>query len=77
MKVGLPPFFAEISFSVALFFMNRVVGGLVGQTGIASVGIMFSVIDMIYIMIYGVASSMQPIVSFNFGADEHKRVWIL
>ena len=74
-KVGLPPFFAEISFSVALFFMNRVVGGLVGQTGIASVGIMFSVIDMIYIMIYGVASSMQPIVSFNFGADEHKRVW--
>ena len=74
-KVGLPPFFAEISFSVALFFMNRVVGGLVGQTGIASVGIMFSVIDMIYIMIYGVASSMQPIVSFNFGAGEHKRVW--
>jgi Na+-driven multidrug efflux pump len=74
-KTGAPSFLSEASFSVALLFMNRVVGSLAGETGLAAVGIMFAIIEFIYNVMYGVAVTMQPIISFNHGANAHSRVW--
>ncbi len=74
-KTGFPSFLAEGSFAFTLVFFNRAIREFAGTEEIAAMGIMFTLINFLYLMINGVAAATQPIISYNHGAGNYERVW--
>ncbi len=74
-KTGFPAFLSEGSFAVTLVFMNRAIRSYAGTTGIAALGIMFTLLNFLYLLVNGIATATQPIIGFNHGAGQHERVF--
>ena len=74
-KTGIPSFLAEGSFAFTLIFFNRAIREFAGTQEIAAMGIMFTLINFLYLMINGVAMATQPIIGYNHGAENFERVW--
>lgn len=74
-KTGFPSFLAEGSFAFTLIFFNRAIREFAGTEEIAAMGIMFTLINFLYLMINGVATATQPIIGYNHGAGNYERVW--
>ncbi|NLW69774.1 MAG: hypothetical protein GX061_01645, partial [Eubacteriaceae bacterium] len=55
-------------------FLNRTLRSLSGTTGIAAMGVMFTIINFVWLVIYGVANAITPIIGYNHGAGQTKRV---
>lgn len=74
MKVGVSGFIGEFSFSVMMLCGNLAFGRLLGDDGIAAFGVICYLTPVVSNVFYAVSSSAQPIISFNYGADQHERV---
>lgn len=74
MSIGFPSFFAEIAFSIIIFFYNIELGINMGESGIAAYSIINYITTNIYLMLLGVGLGAQPLISYYFGAKEMKRM---
>lgn len=74
MKLGLSPFFMEVSESAMLACFNNQLLRLGGDLAVSSMTILFSLLDFIYLPISGISKGAQPILSYNYGAGLYDRV---
>ena len=79
MAIGMAPFFVQIVGSVVSILMNRNFVSFapteqLGHAAIASYTIVNSYATLIIMFVIGVSHGMQPIVGYNFGAMQMKRV---
>lgn len=73
LAVGFPTFIMQSLGSVMLFTMNFVLSRF-GDSAIAVMGIYFRVQSLVYMPVFGLAGSTMPVVGFNFGAKNRKRM---
>lgn len=74
MKLGLSPFFMEVSESAMLACFNNQLLRFGGNLAVGSMTILFSLLDFIYLPISGISKGAQPILSYNYGAKRYDRV---
>ncbi len=72
--VGFSTFIVEISDAVVAIILNNLLVAEGGDTAIIIVGIITKVSMFMYITIIGITSAMQPMVAFNYGAKNYKRL---
>ncbi len=71
---GFPEFFQSIAGSLMAVVTNGLMLTIAGGSGVAAMSVI-SYIEMLLIpVIMGVISSIQPVISFNVGAKNHKQV---
>jgi putative MATE family efflux protein len=73
-RVGAPTAIHEFTESLAFLLFNRVVSSF-GSMEIAAFGIIMRISDFAFMPIIGVSHGLLPIVGFNFGARNFKRLW--
>jgi putative MATE family efflux protein len=73
-RVGAPTAIHEFTESLSFLLFNRVVSTF-GSIEIAIVGIVMRISDFAFMPIMGVSHGLLPVVGFNFGARNFKRLW--
>jgi putative MATE family efflux protein len=73
-RVGAPTAIHEFTESLSFLLFNRVVSTF-GSIEIAIVGIVMRISDFAFMPIMGVSHGLLPVVGFNFGANNFKRLW--
>jgi len=73
-RVGAPTAIHEFTESLSFLLFNRVVSTF-GSIQIAIVGIVMRISDFAFMPIMGVSHGLLPVVGFNFGARNFKRLW--
>lgn len=74
MKVGLSGFVGEIAVAVMMLTGNWMFKRYLGEHGVAAYSVSCYLFPLVYMIYNAVAASSQPIISFNHGAGEKKRV---
>ena len=73
-NIGFPSFFAEVSFSIIIFFMNLALVNYGGETYLASFAIINYITTNIYMVLLGLSLGVQPLLSYNYGAKKSKKM---
>ncbi len=71
--VGIPSMVMQGIGSVMTMFMNGVLGGF-SETAVAVFGVYFKVQSFVFMPVFGLNSGVAPIMGYNFGARNRKRV---
>ncbi len=74
LKIGLPTFFRQILFSISMLKLNEAAFYLGSDYLLSAMGIALKVTSMIGFFIFGMGQGIQPVVGYNFGAKNMKRV---
>jgi len=74
MKLGFSSFLGEFGSSVMQLSGNIMFGKLIGDIGIAAFSVVCYLMPVLLNIFYAVSSSAQPIMSYNFGAEQPDRV---
>jgi len=74
LSIGFSTFARQISTSVELIIVNNALAKYGGDIGIASYGIINRVWMLILMPMFGLVQGVQPMIGYNFGAKEYKRV---
>ncbi len=72
--IGFSSFARQLAASGVGIIMNRALLYYGGDLGLAAFGIMFRVHMFVFMPMFGVVQAMQPILGFNYGAKNLKRV---
>lgn len=73
-EVGMSPFILQVSYSIIGIAYNKLLLKYGGETGIAVMGIINTIITLTILPINGLNSGSQPIMGYNYGAKNYKRV---
>lgn len=73
-KIGFATFLTEIAMSVMMLTGNYVFIGALGEDGVAAFSVACYLFPVIFSMSNAVAQSAQPIISYNYGAGDMRRV---
>jgi putative MATE family efflux protein len=73
-RVGAPAAVLEITESLSFVLFNKVVSAY-GSIAIAAIGLVIRISDLAFMPIIGVSNGLLPIIGFNFGAKNFKRLW--
>ena len=73
-SIGMAPFLMNLAASVVNIIMNNQLVREGGDLAIGAFGIINSFGMLIVMCVLGLCQGMQPIVGFNYGAGQHKRV---
>lgn len=74
MILGIPAFLMQISSSIQNLILNRTLDAHGGSMALAAVGIVMSLSTIIIMPMIGVNQGTQPIMGYNYGACNFKRV---
>lgn len=74
MKVGFAEFLAEVSTGISIFAFNLVILKELGDKGVSAFGIIGYISSFITMTMIGFNQGVQPILSFNLGAKEYKKI---
>jgi len=74
LSVGLSGFGMRSSSSFANIVLNHTLGALGGDTAIAIFGIIYKTTLFFGMPLFGLNQGMQPIVGYNYGAEQYERV---
>ncbi|MEA2107026.1 MAG: MATE family efflux transporter [Bacteroidota bacterium] len=74
LSVGLSGFGMRSSSSFANIVLNHTLGALGGDTAIAIFGIIYKTTLFFGMPLFGLNQGMQPIVGYNYGAEQYDRV---
>lgn len=74
LSVGLSGFGMRSSSSFANIVLNHTLGALGGETAIAIFGIIYKTTLFFGMPLFGLNQGMQPIVGYNYGAEQYDRV---
>lgn len=75
--IGLSPFLMNVTSCVVVVFLNKALldyGGSQGNLAIGAFGIINRVTMFFVMVVFGVTQGMQPILGFNYGANQWGRV---
>lgn len=72
-KVGIPSSIMMSISSVMVFFMNKILMAF-SSTAVAVFGVYFKLQSFIFMPVFGLNNGMIPIVAFNYGARNKKRI---
>lgn len=73
-RVGAPTMISQLMESFVFLLFNKVVSSF-GSMVIATIGIVMRISDFAFMPVMGVSNGMLPIVGYNFGAHNFKRLW--
>ncbi len=73
-KIGTPTFFRQILFSISMGLLNRAADFWGGEDLLSASGIAIKVTAIIGFFIFGMGQGVQPVVGYNYGAKNMKRV---
>lgn len=74
LSIGLSPFLLHIALSVVNMLMNKILLSYGGDLAIGALGIMTSFTSLVVMAVIGLCQGMQPIVGYNYGAQQYARV---
>ena len=74
---GSPNFLNNVAARITSIIMNMVLLRLGGQNAVSIYGILMYVDGLIQPLMYGCCDSLQPAVSYNWGAGNRKRIWAI
>lgn len=72
--LGVGSFITQIATSIQMIVVNNVMLNYGGSTPIAAMNIVNAVQTFIMLPIWGISMGIQPIIGYNFGAKDYKRV---
>lgn len=73
-NIGFPSFFAESAFSIIILAHNIVLTRVVGDVGLSAYAVVNYVTTNIYNLLMGITLGVQPLISYNFGSKESKKM---
>ncbi|MFX0548126.1 MATE family efflux transporter [Hathewaya histolytica] len=73
-SVGFTTFIIEFSDAIVATLLNNMLSDFGGDGAIVIVGVITRISMFLYITMLGISSAMQPIVAFNYGANNFKRL---
>ncbi|MEG6584943.1 MATE family efflux transporter [Dendrosporobacter sp. 1207_IL3150] len=73
-KIGISPFLMQIAASVVTLLFNISLINYGGALAVAAYGIVARVAMMILMPIFGITQGAQPIIGYNYGAQNYDRV---
>ena len=73
-RIGAPSVISQLMESLVFLLFNKVVSSF-GSLIIAAVGIVMRISDFAFMPVMGVSNGLLPIVGYNFGAGNYKRLW--
>lgn len=71
---GLPNFLTEMSLAVVTLAFNLFFMKIAGELGVSSYSIVNYIHTLMLLVFIGIGQAAQPIISYNYGAKEYKRV---
>ena len=74
MSIGASPFAMQVAGSVIGIFMNQSLTRYGGSLAIGAYAAINSVVILFFMPIFGMNQGLQPIIGFNYGAKNYKRV---
>lgn len=74
LSVGMSPFLLQAASSGVGLITNKIVETNGGTQGVAVVTIINSYLPIMTMSVYSISQAMQPIIGFNYGREEYKRV---
>lgn len=74
---GSSEFFSNISSSLCMVLFNAVLMRLSGYMAVAAFSIVMYIDSVVKSILFGMSDSLQPALSYNYGAGEQKRVFAL
>ncbi|MDU7968121.1 MAG: MATE family efflux transporter, partial [Paeniclostridium sordellii] len=74
LNVGFPSFFGQASFSIIVFLHNIALSNFMGEIGIATYSIINYITTNIYMVLLGLTFGAQPLISYNFGRKDSKKM---
>lgn len=73
-SIGLSPFVMQIAATAVAILMNTGLKTYGGDIAIGAMTVINSVMIFFYMPVIGIAQGAQPIIGFNYGAKQYKRV---
>lgn len=73
--IGLPPFLLNLCGCVVVLIFNRLILSYDGPIGVAAFGIVNRITFLFAMIALGIAQGMQPILGYNYGMGNMKRVY--
>lgn len=74
LKIGISPFMMQVLASVVVTISNQSLAHWGGDLAIASLGIINAIYMLVFMPVVGINQGVQPIIGYNFGAKNYKRV---
>ncbi len=72
--VGISAFVIEAEDGILMAVLNNLLSSTVGDSGIVVLGVISKVYMFLFICILGIAVAMQPVVAYNAGAKNYRRL---
>ncbi len=72
--LGLSPALMDIGACLQVSILNSRLVRYGGDQALAAMGIVFSITSLIALFTFGMAAGMQPLIGYNYGAKNYKRV---
>lgn len=73
-SIGASPFFMQILASLTGVVVNTSAERYGGDIAVSAIGILFSILMLLTLILMGINQGIQPILGFNFGAKKPERV---
>lgn len=73
-SIGFAPFAMELATCLQQVILNKSVLTYGGDLGLSAVGILMSIITLLFMPILGISQGAQPLIGFNYGARRFDRV---
>lgn len=74
LALGLSPFIMQSTESLVVVTLNSSLQGYGGDLAVGAMTIISSIMQLVYLPMQGLAQGAQPIISYNYGAGNKKRV---
>ena len=71
---GSSEFLTEIATGIVIMAFNINIMKMIGSTGVSAFGIIGYISTLVTMTMIGFAQGVQPIISYNYGAKEHRRI---
>lgn len=73
-SIGFAPCALQLASCVQQLILNKTLYAYGGDMALSAVGIMMSVITLLFMPILGISQGAQPLIGFNYGAGQYDRV---
>lgn len=74
MSIGISPFSMQIAASLVTTILNKNLLTYGGDLAVGAMGIINSISMLFFMPMFGINQGMQPIIGYNYGAKQYKRV---
>ena len=72
--IGMSPFSMQLAASIVSIISNRSLVKYGGDLALGAMGVIMSVVMMVLMPTFGINQGCQPIIGYNYGAKNYKRV---